>query len=137
MGFTLRDYQKAAVSAVLSGRKAGIRRMLVCLPTGAGKTVIISELCRQARQKVLILAHRDELLRQAKEKIGRSAKGKTVSIEQGTAKAPPDADIVVASIRTLHQERLDKLVKHLRQRMGGQLRQVTYTIRTTTSSKII
>ena len=39
---TLRPYQQAAVDAVLAARRDGTRRMVVCLPTGAGKTVIFS-----------------------------------------------------------------------------------------------
>src|SRR5256885_12504936 len=59
----LRPYQRDAVEAVLAARRAGKRRLLVHLPTGAGKTVIFSHLARLARRQVLVLAHREELLR--------------------------------------------------------------------------
>ena len=49
---TLRPYQREAIDAVLAARRAGIRRMLVCLPTGAGKTVIFSHLAGLARRPV-------------------------------------------------------------------------------------
>ena len=39
---TLRPYQRDAIEAVLGARRGGVRRMVVCLPTGAGKTVIFS-----------------------------------------------------------------------------------------------
>jgi ATP-dependent helicase IRC3 len=112
MRFELRDYQKEAIHASLSARSSGIRRMLICLPTGSGKTVIFSELCRMEEGKVLILAHREELLTQAHDKVRRAVgRTKRVSIEQGENQADPESDIVVASIRTLHPERLDGLLK--------------------------
>ena len=81
--FSLRDYQQEAIQNVIRARIAGYNRLLVCLPTGAGKTVIFSELCRLARKDVLVLAHREELLGQAKEKIERMTEGKAVvDIEQ-------------------------------------------------------
>ncbi|MEC7987484.1 MAG: DEAD/DEAH box helicase family protein [Myxococcota bacterium] len=112
MRFQLRDYQKAAIHSVIQCRKEGYRRLLVCLPTGAGKTVIFSELCRLAKRNVLVLAHREELLEQAKEKIERMTEGKAiVSIEQGNRNATKESNVVVASIRSLRSERLGRLRK--------------------------
>ena len=101
----LRPYQREAVAAVLAARRAGTRRMVVCLPTGAGKTVIFSELARMARRQVLVLAHREELLQQARAKIGAAA------IERGAERAPVDAKVLVASIRSLHEERLARVLE--------------------------
>src|SRR5215468_7438031 len=56
----------------LAARRGGVRRRVVCLPTGAGKTVIFSHLSRLARRQVLVLAHREELLGQAADKIARA-----------------------------------------------------------------
>ncbi|MFO0755391.1 MAG: DEAD/DEAH box helicase [Byssovorax sp.] len=107
----LRPYQRAAVDAVLEARKAGTRRMLVCLPTGAGKTVIFAHLARLARRQVLVLAHREELLSQARDKIEKALDaGSVVAIEQGAKKAPADAKILVCSIRSLHEERLRRVI---------------------------
>src|SRR4051812_1103939 len=100
---TLRPYQRDAVEAVLAARRAGTRRMVVCLPTGAGKTVIFSHLARLARRQVLVLAHREELLSQARDKIERAMEsGSVVAVEQGAKKAPPEARVLVCSIRSLH-----------------------------------
>ena len=44
----LRGYQREAIDAVIAARRGGMRRMVVCLPTGAGKTVIFSHLARLA-----------------------------------------------------------------------------------------
>src|SRR4249919_1320450 len=49
----LRPYQRAAIDAVLAARRAGRRRLLVHLPTGAGKTVIFAHLAKRARRQVL------------------------------------------------------------------------------------
>jgi len=111
----LRPYQRAAVEAVLAARRAGKRRLLVHLPTGAGKTVIFSHLAQLARRQVLVLAHREELLTQARDKLARAlgaAAGlPVVAIERGELRAPPDARVLVCSIRSLHEERLAKVLR--------------------------
>src|SRR6188474_3482026 len=110
---TLRPYQREAIEAVLDARRSGARRMLVCLPTGAGKTVIFSHLAELARRQVLVLAHREELLSQAREKIERamSSSQGVVAIEQGAQRAPEDAKVLVCSIRSLHEERLARVMR--------------------------
>jgi superfamily II DNA or RNA helicase len=109
---TLRPYQRAAVEAIVEARRAGTRRMVVCLPTGAGKTVVFAHLARMARRQVLVLAHREELLSQARDKIEKAMDGASVvAIEQGAKKAPADAKILVCSIRSLHEGRLRKVVQ--------------------------
>jgi len=97
---------------VLSARRAGQKRLLVCLPTGAGKTVIFSELARLARRPVLVLAHREELLSQAREKLQRALGGEAVvALERGAERAPENARVVVCSMRSLHEERLARLLR--------------------------
>jgi len=109
---TLRPYQQEAIDAVLAARRQGVRRMIVCLPTGAGKTVIFSELARLARKKVLVLAHREELLEQARSKLETAMDGQQiVSIERGAQRASADAKVLVCSIRSLHEGRLARLLK--------------------------
>ena len=111
----LRSYQRDAVEAVLAARRAGKRRLLVHLPTGAGKTVIFSHLARLARRQVLVLAHREELLTQARDKLQRALGGAAgvpvVAIERGALRASPDARVLVCSIRSLHEERLAKVLR--------------------------
>jgi ATP-dependent helicase IRC3 len=104
---TLRPYQREAIDAVLAARRRGVRRMLVCLPTGAGKTVIFSQLARLAQRQVLVLAHREELLFQARDKLQQAlGDGQVVAIERGQDRAGQDAKVLVCSIRSLHEERL-------------------------------
>jgi superfamily II DNA or RNA helicase len=111
----LRPYQRDAVEAVLAARRAGKRRLLVHLPTGAGKTVIFSHLAQLARRQVLVLAHREELLTQARDKLQRALGGaagtSVVAIERGELRAPRDARVLVCSIRSLHEERLAKVLR--------------------------
>ncbi len=111
-GPTLRPYQREAIDAVLAGRRSGVRRMVVCLPTGAGKTVIFSHLAKLARRQVLVLAHREELLTQAREKLERAMDGAgVVSVEQGAQRAADEAKVLVCSIRSLHEKRLAKVIE--------------------------
>jgi ATP-dependent helicase IRC3 len=109
--FQLRDYQQEAIQAVLTAEDRGLQRIVIVLPTGAGKTVIFSSLLSILPRKALVLAHRSELLDQARDKIARTLGARrVVALEQGPNRAPADADIVVASIRSLHTERLKELL---------------------------
>ncbi|MDB4983764.1 MAG: helicase, phage associated protein [Myxococcales bacterium] len=108
----LRPYQRAAIDAVLAARRAGKRRLLVHLPTGAGKTVIFSHLAQLAKRQVLVLAHREELLTQAREKLERALQGSAVvAIERGAVRASADAKVLVCSLRSLHEERLARVLR--------------------------
>jgi ATP-dependent helicase IRC3 len=107
----LRPYQREAIDAVIAARQRGVRRMVVCLPTGAGKTVIFSHLARLATRQVLVLAHREELLAQAVDKLGRALEGtRVVGLERGTSRAPADAKVLVASLRSLHPGRIGQVL---------------------------
>ena len=107
MTFKLRKYQNEAITCAIQARKEGLKRILICLPTGAGKTVIFSELCRLATRPVLVLAHREELLYQARNKISLMTQGTAVvGIEQGEVQADRDSKVILASIRSLHEKRL-------------------------------
>ncbi len=97
---------------MLAARRRGVRRMVVCLPTGAGKTVIFSELAKLARRQVLVLAHREELLGQAREKLQRALGSEaSVAIERGAEQGAHDAKVLVCSIRSLHEERLARVIR--------------------------
>lgn len=72
MKFTLRDYQDSAVADVRLAFRIGHKAVLLVLCTGAGKTVIFSYIACSAVErgrKVLILAHRDQLIKQASRKL--------------------------------------------------------------------
>ena len=75
MGVELRPYQQAAREAVEEQWQRGIGRTLLVLPTGCGKTIvfvkIIEDMVRNG-ERVLILAHRGELLDQAADKMQKA-----------------------------------------------------------------
>jgi DNA repair protein RadD len=62
--YQLRPYQKEAVQATLEHFRAERSPAVVVLPTGAGKSLVIAELARVARGRVLVLAHVKELVEQ-------------------------------------------------------------------------
>ena len=101
--FQLRDYQRECLTAIFKRYQAGIRRQLTCLPTGSGKTVIFAEFPRYFKMKnqMLVLAHRAELLDQARDKIRRANPELRVEVEQANRSADPDCNVVVASVPTL------------------------------------
>lgn len=102
-GFELRDYQQECLTAIKAGYQAGVRRQLICLPTGTGKTVIFSQFPAFFRMKkrMLVLAHREELLEQARHKLLQANPGLRVDVEQAVHKASAESDVVVASVATL------------------------------------
>lgn len=64
MTFTLRPYQQEAVDATLAWFRKHREPAAIVLPTGAGKSLVIAELARLARGRVLVLAHVKELVAQ-------------------------------------------------------------------------
>jgi superfamily II DNA or RNA helicase len=79
-----------------------VRRPLLVLPTGAGKTVIFAELIRRIDEPALVLAHRDELIAQADDKIGMVAP----DLSRGVIKAERNElgrQVTIASVQTLAQ----------------------------------
>ena len=97
----LRDYQNSAISNVRKSFQAKYRSVLLTLPTGAGKTVIFSEITRLAGLKgasVLILVHRKELIDQAGDKLTK-ADVKYGIIAAGRKESK--SNVQVASVQTL------------------------------------
>ncbi|MAL96944.1 MAG: ATP-dependent helicase [Alteromonadaceae bacterium] len=62
--FTLRPYQQEAVDATLRHFRQSDESAVIVLPTGAGKSLVIAELARLARRKILVLTHVKELVEQ-------------------------------------------------------------------------
>jgi superfamily II DNA or RNA helicase len=86
------------------------RSTLLVLPTGCGKTVVFAELARryvERDQRVLVLAHRGELLEQAQAKL-RSAGVTLAAIEQADRRASREHMVVIASVQTLSGQRMRK-----------------------------
>ena len=97
----LRDYQNLAISNVRKSFQARHRSVLLTLPTGAGKTVIFSQITKLAGLKgsnVLILVHRKELIDQAGDKLTK-ANVKYGIIAAGHKESK--SNVQVASVQTL------------------------------------
>ena len=98
---SLRNYQQQCVDSVLSSRQRGVYRPIISLATGLGKTLIFSEIAKRINRRTIIIAHRDELIRQAKEKlllVWPEAEG-SIGIVKGDIHEP-DKPIVIASIQS-------------------------------------
>jgi superfamily II DNA or RNA helicase len=99
----LRDYQNECFEAVWASLAYARERVACVLPTGAGKTVIFAHLARywsMDRGPVLILVHRDELIRQTLNKLAEAAPWLEVGVIQGQRKEL-DKRVTVASVQTL------------------------------------
>ena len=100
---TLRPYQEECLAALRRAYGEGRRRVLVSLPTGTGKTVVFARFPAyfQMKRRLLVLAHRRELLDQAREKFLAADPGLAVEIEQADRRAGAEAQVVLASVPTL------------------------------------
>jgi superfamily II DNA or RNA helicase len=108
--FKLRDYQAACLEAIDAAWAEGMTRILAVLATGCGKTVIFSHVAQKEVAaevgnggRVLIIAHTDELLDQAADKLYR-ATGIEAEKEKAEHKASIFANVVVGSVQTLCRE---------------------------------
>ena len=107
--FLLRPYQREALIAIEDAAARGVRRQVVVHPTGSGKTVTFSELIARRPGRALVLAHRDELIRQDEEKIRMASPATDI----GIVKAERDehaAAVVLASVQTItRSHRLERI----------------------------
>jgi superfamily II DNA or RNA helicase len=104
--FPLRPYQAEAIERFLSTWQAGTHnRVAVVLPTGAGKTVVLSHLIDQALPafggRALVIAHREELIQQAAAKIRAVAPHLKVGVVKAGRNEHRGVDVIVASVQTL------------------------------------
>ena len=100
----LRAYQMKARQDIHKGFE-NFDRQLGVLPTGGGKTILFSRLAEDYQpSRTLILAHREELITQAVDKL-RSSTGLEAQVEMGEERASLDAPVVVASVQTLMREK--------------------------------
>ena len=114
----LRDYQETAIQKILESWQK-FRSCLIVLPTGCGKTVVFGELIHrlltnkvkvegeqwigQDSVRAMVLAHREELISQAADKVGRIS-GADVQVEMGEMKVSPMfgqmPHVVVSTVQT-------------------------------------
>lgn len=104
----LRPYQSEAKAAIFEEWDKGVLKTLLVLPTGCGKTIVfakVAEDCVRRGDRVLILAHRGELLDQAADKIARTTKLGCATEKAGQSCLGSWFRIVVGSVQTLMREK--------------------------------
>jgi superfamily II DNA or RNA helicase len=99
----LRDYQVDSIDGLRNAFRKGAQRVILCLPTGAGKTFTFCELARRTvtkdpKARVLILTDRIELLYQAGGSLYKT--GMTAGVLDAKAKYMPKSQVVVAMVET-------------------------------------
>ncbi len=99
---TLRPYQEDAIEAARECVRAGKTAVVLVAPTGAGKTTIASAIARkpvETGRTLLFIAHREELLEQARDRLVADGIGRVgiISASHPTMNAPAQ----VASVQTL------------------------------------
>lgn len=104
----LRPYQEEAKQAVFTQWEGSVNRTLLVLPTGCGKTIVFAKIaaeCVCKGKRVLILAHRGELLDQAADKIRKST-GLGCALEKAESSCIGSwFRIVVGSVQTMMREK--------------------------------
>ncbi|MGM3162595.1 DEAD/DEAH box helicase [Dickeya undicola] len=108
MSFTLRPYQQEAVDATLAYFRQHTAPAVIVLPTGAGKSLVIAELARLARGRVLVLAHVKELVEQNHAKY--CALGLQADIfAAGLNQRDSDGKVVFGSVQSVarHPDKFD------------------------------
>lgn len=109
----LRPYQTAALAkAEHAFEHDKLLRILWAQATGLGKTVEFSELARRRAGRTLVLAHRDELVRQAQHKL-EEITGRSVGIVKAEQNEL-SRDIIVASVQTVSREKRLQPLKEIK-----------------------
>jgi superfamily II DNA or RNA helicase len=115
MGMDLRPYQQESREAIQNEWIKGVRRTLLVLPTGAGKTIVFSKVIEDRVKKgerVLVLAHRSELLDQAAQKLEKSTGLKCATEKADQTSIGSWYRVVVGSVQTMMRpKRLEQFDK--------------------------
>jgi superfamily II DNA or RNA helicase len=100
-----RDYQRKASDSIFAEWE-DVNSTLVVMPTGGGKTILFADVIRRSfPRRAMVLAHREELIWQACDKIKR-ATGLSCEVEMGDYRAHADsglfgrASVIVSTIQT-------------------------------------
>jgi superfamily II DNA or RNA helicase len=104
----LRDYQEGARDAIQKEWEKGIKKTLLVLPTGTGKTIVFSKVIEDRVKKgerVLVLAHRGELLEQAADKLEKSTGLKCATEKAEQTSIGSWYRVVVGSVQTLQRDK--------------------------------
>ena len=99
----LRYYQKNTIDKLREKLQIGLKRLIMCAPTGAGKTVMFSFMLRSAlnkNKKCMVLTHRTELLTQSNGVLS-ALNCEVVNLDAKLKKVPKNANMYVAMTQTL------------------------------------
>lgn len=102
--FILRPYQQQAVDATLTHFRKTNDAAVIVLPTGAGKSLVIAELARLARKKILVLTHVKELVEQNHSKFkqyGDQAGTKSGVYSAGLNLKQTEQQVTFASVQSV------------------------------------
>ncbi|HYW54638.1 MAG TPA: DEAD/DEAH box helicase family protein, partial [Dongiaceae bacterium] len=118
----LRPYQIEAQQAILEHRARGVRSQLVSLATGLGKSVIIATLPKllslRSGDVTVVVAHRDELIEQLVDKFRVENPDALIGVEKAERRASEECSIVVATVQTLAEKRLEDFVARFKRRIA-------------------
>lgn len=112
--YQLRPYQQEAVDATIKHFRKTNDAAVIVLPTGAGKSLVIAELARLARQKILVVTHVKELVAQNFEKFSQYADQNGVKagiFSAGLSLKQTEQQVTFASIQSVARN-LDKFAQH-------------------------
>jgi DNA repair protein RadD len=120
MSVELRPYQKEAISTIVAALKAKDNCLLQAA-TGGGKTIIFASLISQwinayPKMKIMVLAHRQELIDQAYEKltmVDPTAWTKTGKACAGLGRVITDSQVVIGTLQTLVRRKISQQVQLL------------------------
>lgn len=104
----LRPYQETARQKIQEEWEEGKKRTLLVLPTGTGKTIVFSKIIEDRVKKgerVLVIAHRGELLEQASDKLYKSTGLKTATEKAEQTSLGSFYRVVVGSVQTMQREK--------------------------------
>src|SRR5690625_4472074 len=104
----LRNYQEEARTAIQKEWEEGKQKTLLVLPTGTGKTIVFSKVIEdrvKQGERVLVLAHRGELLDQAADKLEQATGLKTATEKAEESSLNSFFRVVVGSVQSLMQEK--------------------------------
>lgn len=104
---TLRPYQEAAITEIFKAWKSGKRRVMLQLPTGAGKSTILSAIARKFLERgmgAIAVAHRRELIIQLKDRLELMT-GIPCGVIQSGFPWEEELDLQVGSIQSITRRR--------------------------------
>lgn len=104
----LRPYQQAARESIQQEWDKGVKKTLLVLPTGCGKTIVFSKVTEdrvREGERVLVLAHRGELLDQAADKLEKSTGLKCATEKAEQTSIGSWYRVVVGSVQTMMREK--------------------------------